>query len=354
MSDPEQDLLYVGDQIKHRWDIFQKAQDIVDEKFEDGRDIAFAAYRMASEEIQKLMDLASQLDGVDVDIPLPEDLTAPSIDDFVGNPPGPAPSIELNLPISLDESSELNSAITAKLLHDILYGTPAIPQDIQDAIFNKENERALLVHQDTLDNISAEWAKRNMPLPDGILAAQITQAEIDFANKRLDVSRDIAIKTFELSDQNTRFMIQQGILWYAQKIETYKAQVQAEIARIDAIVKAYLGEAQVYQATAQVYEALTDAKVKKFDAEVKMALAKAELIIKGAEIDMKNFEILNTLKIKGMEAVASVAAQVAAGAFSSVSAAAHISAQNAANYSYSPPKETSTAPAPAPAPGQTT
>ncbi|RPI56015.1 MAG: hypothetical protein EHM49_01185 [Deltaproteobacteria bacterium] len=335
MSDAEQDLLYVGDQIKHRWDLFQKSQDIVDEKFEDGREYAASAYRTAQETIQRLSDLASQLNNIDVDLTI-EDLTPPNIDDFLGTPPGEAPSIELNMPPDLTEADDVNTAIKEKLLHDITEGSPATPQDIQDAIFQRENERALLVHQDTLDKISAEWSKRGFTLPDGLLAALLTQAEIDFANKRLDVSRDIAIKTFELSDANTKFAIEKGIAWYAMRIETYKARVQAEIARIEAIVKLYLGEAQVYQATAQVYTALTDAKVKKFDAQVKMALTRAELLIKDAELDMKNYEIMNGLKIEAMKAISGVSAQLVAGALSSVSASAHISATNSASYSYSP------------------
>lgn len=336
MSNGEQDLLYVGDQIKHRWDLFQKSQDIVDTKFEDGRDYAASAYRTAQETIQRLSDLAGQLRGIDVNLPLPADLTPPDIDDFVGNAPGSPPTIELNLPGDLDEADEVNIAVREKLLHDITEGSPAIPQDIEDAIFNREYERAILVHQDNLDRISAEWAKRGFTLPDGVLGALLAQAEIDFANKRLDVSRDIAIKSFELSDSNTKFAIEKGIAWYAMRIQTYTAKVQAEIARIEAIVKAYLGEAQVYQATAQVYGALTDAKVKKFDSEVRMALASAELIIKDAELSMKNYELLNRLRIEAMKGIASVSAQLVAGALSSVSASAHISATNSASYSYSP------------------
>ncbi|RPI53398.1 MAG: hypothetical protein EHM49_04390 [Deltaproteobacteria bacterium] len=340
MSSAEQDLLYVGDQIKHRWDLFQKSQDIVDEKFEDGREYAQAAYQTAQETIQRLSDLASQLNNIDVDLTI-EDLTPPSIDDFMGTPPGSPPDIELNMPADLTEADDVNTAIRNKLLHDITEGSPAIPEDIETAIFGRENERALLVHQDTLDKISAEWSKRGFTLPDGLLAALLTQAQIDFANKRLDVSRDVAIKSFELSDANTKFAIEKGIAWYAMRIETYKAKVQAEISRIDAIVKLYLGEAQVYQATAQVYTALTDAKVKKFEVQVKMALTRAELLIKDAELDMKNYEIMNSLKIEAMKAISGVAAQLVAGALSSVSASAHISATNSASYSYSPPADTS-------------
>ena len=331
----EQDLQYVGDQIKHRWDLFQKSQEIVDEKFEDGREYAASAYRTAQETIQRLSDLAARIREIDVDVTI-EDLTPPNIDDFVGTPPGPPPAIVLNLPSDLSEADEVNNAIREKLLHDITEGSPAVPQDIEDAIFGRENERALLVHQDTLDRISAEWSKRGFTLPDGLLAALISQAEIDFANKRLDVSRDISIKSFELSDANTKFAIEKGIAWYALRIETYKAKIQAEIARIEAIVKAYLGEAQVYQATAQVYSTLTDAKVKKFDAEVRMALTRAELLIKDAELDMKNYEMMNNLKIEAMKAISSVSAQLVAGALASVSASAHISATNSASYSYSP------------------
>ena len=320
----------LSDDIAQRWSIFSHAKEIVDEKFEDGRSYAQDALRTAQETIARLEAVASGIANIDVNVTL-DDITSPDISDFVGSPPT-SPDISLNMPPDLTELDSLSAAVQAKLLHDIQYGGPAIDEDTETAIFNRDLERSILIRNDALDKISSEWAKRNFVLPDQNLIALLAQVEIDYANKRQDVSRDVAIKSFELGDTNTKFAIQQGITWYGLKIETYKAKVQAEISRLQAIIQAFVAEVEVYKGSAQVYVALTDTRIKKFDAQVRMALARAELLLKDAEIDIKKYEMLNGLKIEAMKAIGSINAQIVAGALSSVSAGATISASNAASY----------------------
>ncbi|MBE3137646.1 MAG: hypothetical protein IMZ43_09705 [Thermoplasmata archaeon] len=327
--------------VSHRWEIFGNAVDIVNEKFEDGRDYAVTALGAAAETIGRLEEIAMTLNNIDVNIPI-DDITPPDVGTFTGTLPV-APSISVNLPDDLTLVSDVENAIREKILHDLVYGGPAIPADVEEAIFSRENERALLIHHDNIDRISAEWSKRGFILPDGMLAALISQADIEYANKRLDVSRDISIKSFELGDQNTRFAIDKGISWYQTKIQTYQAKVQAEISRVNAIVQVFLGEAELYKAGAQVYGITADVLIKRFDVQVRAALMRAELIIKDAEIDMKNYEVMASLRIEAQKAIGAINAQIVAGALSSVSASASLSAGNAANFSYASPPYTSRA-----------
>jgi hypothetical protein len=319
--------------IEKRWALFKNLPIILDEKFEDGRGYAKDALRTATETIDKLAALAGALENINVNIPI-DDITAPNVDDFTGTAPT-APIVELHMPDDLTEIDEVENAIHDKILHDLQEGGPSIPEAVEEAIFKRESERAELLLNDELDQIRTEWSKTGFTLPNGILMANLSQAIINHNNKRKDVSRDIAIKSFELSDQNTRFIVEKGLQWYATRIETYKAKVQAEIARVDAIVRTFLGQVEVYKGEAQVYTAIVDVKIKKFDAQVRAVMMRAELIIKDAEIDMKNYEILNNLKIEAMKAIGGINAQIVAGALSSVSAAVHLQASDAANYNYS-------------------
>jgi len=327
--------------VSHRWEIFGNAVDIVNEKFEDGREYAVAALRTAEETIQRLSDIAMVLNDIDVDIPI-DDITPPDVGTYTGTLPV-APSVSVNLPDDLTLVSDVENAVREKILHDLVYGGPAISAAVEEAIFNRENERALLIHRDNLDRLSAEWSKRGFILPDGMLAALISQADIEYANKRLDVSRDVAIKSFELGDLNTKFAIDKGIAWYQTKIQTYTAKVQAEIARVNAIVQVFLGEAELYKAGAQVYSSTADVLIKRFDVQVRAALMRAELIIKDAEIDMKNYEVMGSLRIEAMKAIGAINAQIVAGALSSVSASAQLSAGNSASFGYTSPPYTSRA-----------
>lgn len=324
------------DDFTNRWRLFTILPEIIDEKFTDGKEYADNAIRMANQLITNLLDLAGNLQLIGVNIPLP-DLTPPVIDDnlseLLGNIPI-KPVINPQWP-QLEGEGELDSAIRTKLLNDIASGGPAIPVSVEQAIFQREEERARLAHQDSLDQISSEWAKRGFTLPNAILATQINEAEINYINKRLDVSRDIAIKSFELGDANTKFAVQQGIAFVLQRVEIYKARIQAEVARIDGIVRAFIGEIEGFKAYTDAYSKLVDVKIKKFDGEIRAAVAVADIAIKNAEIEMRNYSIIANLQIEAMRAVGSINAQIVAGALSAVSAGVSLGVQNSAHYNHS-------------------
>jgi hypothetical protein len=143
------------------------------------------------------------------------------------------------------------------------------------------------------------------------------------------------IKNWEQSDANIKFAIQQGITFLLQRVQIYQAEVQAEAARIDAIVRKYLGELEVYKSQAQIYTTLADIDIRSFETELKYELARAELLLKNADIDIKNFEIMYNLRLEAMKGIGNINAQIVAGALSSVSASAQISASNSADYRFS-------------------
>lgn len=319
--------------IEKRWSLFEHAQTIVDEKFEDGRVYAVNALSVANETISDLREIGNYLSTIDTTTSITY-ITPPTVGELTTSIPV-SPDITITMPTAPSDTDALQAEIRSKLINDITTGSPAIPETIETAIFNRESERAVLVHQDTLNNISTEWAKRGFTLSNGILAAQLSQAEIDYGNKRLDVNRDISIKNFELSDANTKFAIQQGLVYIGNKIAIYKTEVEAEVARIEVIIKKYLGETEVYKTEAQAVTMLADANVKIFEGELKQELMKAELLIKNVEIAVKNFEVVNGLRMEASKAIGSISAQMVAGALSGVSASASISASNSGDYNYS-------------------
>ena len=132
-----------------RWSLFAAVPDIVEEKFEDGR-------TLTKTELTALND-------------------------------------------TINEMKELADAVTLE--------TTAIPDDIEDAMFDRNTERDWQLHLDALDNIASEWSKRGFTLPNTNLSAALSMEEIDYRNKRMDVSRDIMIKNWEITDANTKFAV---------------------------------------------------------------------------------------------------------------------------------------------------
>jgi hypothetical protein len=206
--------------IESRWAAFGSVPAIVDQKFTDGRTYALDALNIANITIADLRDVASTLNLIDTTTSIAY-ITPPVAREITASIPG-SPDITITMPTAPSDIDDMQNVIRNKLIYDISTGTPAIPVAIETAIFQRDTERAVLVHQDNLDRISAEWAKRGFTLSNAILASQLSQAEIDYANKRLDMSRDIAIKNFELSDANTKFAVQQGLICIANKVAIYK------------------------------------------------------------------------------------------------------------------------------------
>jgi hypothetical protein len=278
-----------------------------------------------------IQTIASELNTIDVEAELGS-ITPPTLEEFTGVAPT-APDLSTSFP-SAPSTSELQSSIETKLGVLLAGETQAIPESIQDAILAKDSERDAQILQDTLDTISDEWSKRGFSLPNAMLLSNLSQAIIEHGNKRTDKSRDILIKSWELSDANIKFAIQQGISFLLQRVQIYQAEVQAEAARIDAIVRKYLGELEVYKSQAQIYTTLADIDIRSFETELKYELARAELLLKNADIDMKNFEIMYNLRLEAMKGIGNINAQIVAGALSSVSASAQISASNSADYRF--------------------
>jgi hypothetical protein len=155
---------------------------------------------------------------------------------------------------------------------------PAIEQQIMD----RELERTLLELQREKDRIASEWAGRGFLLPDGVLTAQLMRADMEFANKRLDTSRDIAIKQAELEQENLRNMIQQTIgfgtilkdVWVDVQRRTFeasKALADGGLAVVKTLIERYTARVEAYKTQGIVYEAIVRA------AEIRANIYKIEV-----------------------------------------------------------------------------
>ncbi|MBA4395175.1 MAG: hypothetical protein C0407_16620, partial [Desulfobacca sp.] len=105
-------------------------------------------------------------------------------------------------------SSTLLSELKAKLLGRIINGGTGLPEAVETAIFNRDQERALLALDEAKARVADDWAKRGFSLPNGLLVESMNNLETEFVNKRLEVSRDISIKQAELEQTNINTAIQ--------------------------------------------------------------------------------------------------------------------------------------------------
>ena len=411
--------------IENRWILFKTVPDIVTTKFEVTMGLAQTAYGNAVAAINSLSNLASSLqlingaidiDTTDISVPaisiseptidmsqfnvnIPGQPTEPNLIDATLDPiPSEFPDLSTSEITGGDTTyvTALITALKSKLLSDLQAGSTGISADVENAIWYRENERALLAHNEAVDRISAEWSKRGFPLPSGALTSMLQEEEINYTNKRLDMSRDISIKSFELALQNSHFVIQQSVALearlmdfanavaqrvyevtkatvdstiasytartdgvykqaltiiekakakiehniglikvYAEKVNAFSAMVNAEGQRVNAVSRGYEAEATIYSSIAGVEIKQAELSLNVIKAKIDQGIANANILIKDKEIEMKNYEMINSLKEKAEEAIGAIVAQLTAGALAAVHAGANISASDSGSYNFS-------------------
>lgn len=418
----------MGSSVQNMWTLFEKAPQLVEDKFVASMGMAQTAYTNTMEALQALGDLAGALeliniaiaiDTTQIDIPDLSDLNPPFVDiskfnvnysqmpvapNIIDALPDPIPDTFPDLVVGEISGgnntyiSNLLTALKSKLLSDIQTGSVGLTPAIEDAIWKRDYERSILEHEDTKDRIAANVSRTGFPLPGGSLYAAHFEEELKFRDKRLDVSRDIAIKSFELAVANTHFVIQQAvgvegmlINWanevanrvyqvtkatvdaqisafnsrvdkvakqavvilqkakakmdynlgliqiFTDQVNAYGVQMRAESDRVNAVARGYEAETSVFNSIVNFESTKATLALRVIQAKIDQAIANANILIKNKEVELKNYEVINSLKEEALKARGQIVAQLVAGALASVHAQAHIGATDSSSYNYKAP-----------------
>jgi hypothetical protein len=205
--------------------------------------------------------------------------------------------------------STLNDAVKTKLEHDVRYGGTGLAAEVEDAIWRREEERALIAHNEALAAIKDEFGRRGFILPPQMMSGAMMVEKVNFVNKRLDMSRDVAIKQAELAQTNTHFAIEQSnsyenmmITYYnnvAERIfEAYKSTIGFGVDLYRANVERYNVMVSAYRTKADVWKTLLDGEVAKmqgFLAQIEGAKATIEMSKLNVDVYKAKVDALSTL-----------------------------------------------------------
>ncbi len=199
-------------------------------------------------------------------LPASPNIVFPVFDAEVPNADSLIPPVITIDPANAEYASPLLTAIKEKLLFDLQNGGTGLSPEIENAIWAREYERTLQAFRDQVDRVLAQWSRHGFSLPNGDLAVRLRELEENFINKRLDASRDIAIKQAELEQSNLHHVIQQTVA-LEQSLMSYSNQIaqrtfDASRAVAEGLIKTYEANIQkfnilndIYKARAAVYEA---------------------------------------------------------------------------------------------------
>ncbi|OPY77793.1 MAG: hypothetical protein A4E65_02587 [Syntrophorhabdus sp. PtaU1.Bin153] len=128
-----------------------------------------------------------------------------------------------------------------------------------------------------MDKVAETWAAKGFSLPDGCLAEQLTTLHTEYMNKRLDRSRDIAIKQAELEQANILKALEEAgklehtLMAFAtdgfnRAFECSKAVAQASIDVFKSELEKYNIGVQAYRTQCEAYRNIIEAEIAKCEA----------------------------------------------------------------------------------------
>jgi hypothetical protein len=226
-----------------------------------------------------------------------------------------------------ETASALHVAARDKIADIIINGGTLLNPDVEADIWQRDLERHEQALQDAIDKLTEQWAKLGWTLPDGLLASQMLALNNEYMNKKLDRSREIAIKQADLEQAGTLKALELGVSWenmifstlnefvrrridvakynsdtlveifkqevvmyntgletFKADVEGYKARITAELARIsvfkekingqmaiaqvnESLVKAYIARLSGVEATVNLYNAQLKGVALMYEAE---------------------------------------------------------------------------------------
>ena len=232
--------------------------------------------------------------------------TAPTLTDIVipefvegtiGTISTTIPSMDFFVPSVGDVSTSdapldsLFQTIKERLESNILNGGTMLDSTVEDDIWNRNLERDEQALQDAIDKLTGQWAKLGFSAPDGLLAGSIIAINNEYYNKKLDRSREIAVKQAELEHTGLFKSLELGI-----SLENIVMTSQNEYA------KRVLEAAKV---TADITISLFKERINRYNSMVETYKADVLAYKTGIEAEMVRAETYKA-RISGLQAIAQV------------------------------------------------
>lgn len=198
----------------------------------------------------------------------------------------------------LTTDDNLVPVVRTKLQRNIDSGGTMLDPQVETDLWNRDLERNEQALQDAIDKLTAQWAKLGWSVPDGLLAGSLLGVNNEYMNKRLDLSRLIAVEQAKLEQAGMfksleiAVSLEQILIGnmndYAKRVfETSKATADVTVAIFRERVNMYNASLTAFKTDVDAYKVRVEAE--SLRAEVYKARLSGMQIIAG--IDETNVKI---------------------------------------------------------------
>jgi hypothetical protein len=189
------------------------------------------------------------------------------------------PSVDFSAPdipaISTEEAAQdsLFGRIRDKLETNIRDGGTMLNPQVEADIWQRDLERHEQELQDAIDKATGQWAKLGFTAPDGLLAGAMLALNTAYMDKKLDRSREIAVKQAELEQTGMFKSLELGVhfetMVMANMNEFAKRRVEVAKANGDILISIFKEKVNLYNVNLEKFK--TDALVYKTKLEAELS-----------------------------------------------------------------------------------
>jgi hypothetical protein len=215
-------------------------------------------------------------------VPTMHDIVLPEfIEMAIDQPTMSLPLLDFEVPSTaqindggLTPEDALAQAAKARLINNITNGGTMLNPQVEADIWNRDLERNEQALQDAVDKLTTQWAKLGWSVPDGLLSGSLLGLNNEYMNKKLDRSREIAVKQAELEQSGMFKSLELAIQLekilidslndYARRVfETSKATADVTIALLKARIDRYNSLLAAFKADMDAYKTNIEAEMQR-------------------------------------------------------------------------------------------
>lgn len=279
--------------------------------------------------------------------------------------PGAPPEIVVPVLPPLTYVSDLLDSMKTAIT--TLLGGNALPAAVADGIRNRAYSEAYAEEGRAVAQAYDEFAARGFEEPPGQLSRRITEARNDARNKRQQINRDVFIQEQMVAIENLRFAVTAGVQLEGMKVtvfraeadvqletvrvavetnrlkmdgwragvELYDAQLKAELARMDAVLREFQANVLVYQADAQIATAAGEYDNRRFQLNLAQEQAQVDTEMKRQDQQFEQMRFFTSVMLEIKRTLSEVQSRLASAAMSAVNVGASLSSSSSESLSYS-------------------
>lgn len=213
----------------------------------------------------------------------------------------------------------------------ITQGGTGINTDVETALWQRGRARILADSERAADEAMSTWANRGFPLPPGALANQVNQINLDAGRKLAEVSRDVAVKSFDTEIENVRFAVK-------TVLDERKAALAAALDYIKTIMlgpqtamQLTTGLANVKSDFARTLVSLYSAQTAALDPRVRLSITDAQLRLQADTANLEARKASTDAKVRAAMAGAGMVGQMASAGINAINAQASISGSDSSS-----------------------